>query len=87
MLTFDDRNQYSVVQQYNQIPKVLSFHHGGRNNGYIIVRDQISDKPALNSIPSTRCFGIVLSNLACVTHGSTIGAACSTFDAGGLKNR
>ncbi len=58
-------------------------HHGVLNNGYIIGEGMgFTEKDRLCiPVPFYHCFGMVLSNLACVTHGSTMVLPAPTFDA------
>ena len=71
------------------IPKgVVLTHHSVLNNGYIIgegMRFTEKDRLCI-PVPFYHCFGMVLSNLASVTHGSTMVLPGPTFDAeDGLK--
>ena len=84
MLTFDDAINIQYTSGTTGFPKgVVLTHHGILNNGYIIGQGMgFTEKDRLCiPVPFYHCFGMVLSNLACVTHGSTMVLPAPTFDA------
>jgi len=58
-------------------------HHNIVNNGYFVGENmRFTDKDRLCiPVPFFHCFGMVLSNLACVTHGSTMVIPSESFEA------
>ena len=59
-------------------------HHNILNNGFFIgeaVRYTASDRVCI-PVPFYHCFGMVLGNLACTTHGACIVVPAEAFDAG-----
>jgi len=84
VLTFDDAINIQYTSGTTGFPKgVVLTHHGILNNGYIIGEGMgFTEKDRLCiPVPFYHCFGMVLSNLACVTHGSTMVLPAPTFDA------
>jgi fatty-acyl-CoA synthase len=74
-LDFDDPINIQYTSGTTGFPKgVVLTHHGVMNNGYIIGEGMgFSEKDRLCiPVPFYHCFGMVLSNMACVTHGSTM---------------
>jgi len=57
-------------------------HHNVLNNGYFVGEAmKLTDKDRLViPVPLYHCFGMVLGNLACVTHGSAMLFPSATFD-------
>src|SRR5919206_364399 len=57
-------------------------HHNILNNGYFIGEAQrLSDRDLVCiPVPLYHCFGMVLGNLACITHGSAMVYPCAGFD-------
>ena len=58
-------------------------HHNILSNGMLIgegCRYTPSDRVCI-PVPFDHCFGMVLGNLACTTHGATIVVPAPTFDA------
>lgn len=83
-LTFDDPINIQYTSGTTGYPKgVVLTHHNVLNNGYIIGNGMnLSEKDRMCiPVPFYHCFGMVLSNLACVTHGSTMVIPSPTFDA------
>jgi fatty-acyl-CoA synthase len=83
-LTFDDAINIQYTSGTTGFPKgVVLTHHGVLNNGYIIGEGMgFTDKDRLCiPVPFYHCFGMVLSNLVCVTHGSTMVIPSPAFDA------
>jgi len=84
VLSFDDPINIQYTSGTTGFPKgVVLTHHNVLNNGYIIGEGMgFSEKDRLCiPVPFYHCFGMVLSNLACVTHGSTMVLPAPTFDA------
>jgi fatty-acyl-CoA synthase len=83
-LNFDDAINIQYTSGTTGFPKgVVLTHHGVLNNGYIIGEGmKFSEKDRLCiPVPFYHCFGMVLSNMASVTHGSTMVLPSPTFDA------
>lgn len=83
-LTFDDPINIQYTSGTTGYPKgVVLTHHNVVNNGYTIgegMKFTKKDRLCI-PVPFYHCFGMVLSNLACVTHGSTMVLPSPTFDA------
>jgi fatty-acyl-CoA synthase len=83
-LTFDDPINIQYTSGTTGFPKgVVLTHHGVLNNGYIIGEGMgFTEKDRLCiPVPFYHCFGMVLSNMASATHGTTMVLPCPTFDA------
>ena len=83
-LDFDDPINIQYTSGTTGFPKgVVLTHHGVLNNGYIIGEGMsFSEKDRLCiPVPFYHCFGMVLSNLACMTHGSTMILPSPVFSA------
>jgi len=74
-LEFDDAINIQYTSGTTGFPKgVVLTHHGVLNNGYIIgegMNFTEHDRLCI-PVPFYHCFGMVLSNLAAVTHGTTM---------------
>jgi len=84
MLSFDDPINIQYTSGTTGFPKgVVLTHHGVLNNGYIIGSGMgFTERDRLCiPVPFYHCFGMVLSNMASATHGSTMVLPCPTFDA------
>ncbi|MFY9749650.1 MAG: AMP-binding protein, partial [Methanoregula sp.] len=83
-LSFDDPINIQYTSGTTGFPKgVVLTHHSVLNNGYIIgegMRFSEKDKLCI-PVPFYHCFGMVLSNMACATHGSTMVLPSPAFDA------
>ncbi len=83
-LDFDDAINIQYTSGTTGFPKgVVLTHHSVLNNGYIIGEGMnFSEKDRLCiPVPFYHCFGMVLSNLACMTHGSAMVLPSPTFSA------
>ena len=83
-LSFDDPINIQYTSGTTGFPKgVVLTHHGVLNNGYIIGEGMgFTEKDRLCiPVPFYHCFGMVLSNMASATHGTTMVLPCPTFDA------
>ncbi len=83
-LDFDDPINIQYTSGTTGFPKgVVLTHHGVLNNGYIIgegMRFTEKDRLCI-PVPFYHCFGMVLSNMASMTHGSTMVLPGPAFDA------
>jgi fatty-acyl-CoA synthase len=84
MLQFDDPVNIQYTSGTTGYPKGATLsHHNILNNGYFIgegCRYTASDRVCI-PVPFYHCFGMVLGNLACTTHGAAIVVPAPTFDA------
>jgi len=84
-LDFDDAINIQYTSGTTGYPKgVVLTHHGVLNNGYIIGEGMgFTEKDRLCiPVPFYHCFGMVLSNMACVSHGATMVIPGPAFDPG-----
>lgn len=81
---FDDVINVQYTSGTTGMPKGASLtHHNILNNGYHVgetMRFTNKDRLCI-PVPFYHCFGMVLSNLACVTHGATMIIPSEYFDA------
>ncbi|HUH79582.1 MAG TPA: AMP-binding protein [Methanoregula sp.] len=83
-LSFDDPINIQYTSGTTGFPKgVVLTHHSVLNNGFIIGEGMgFTEKDRLCiPVPFYHCFGMVLSNLACVTHGTAMVLPSPAFDA------
>ncbi|MFO0987436.1 MAG: AMP-binding protein [Alphaproteobacteria bacterium] len=82
-LQFDDPINIQFTSGTTGFPKGATLtHHNIVNNGYFIgeaMRLTPEDKLCI-PVPLYHCFGMVLGNLACVTHGSAMVYPAEAFD-------
>jgi fatty-acyl-CoA synthase len=83
-LTFDDPINIQYTSGTTGFPKGATLtHHNILNNGFFIgegCRYTAEDRVCI-PVPFYHCFGMVLGNLACTTHGATIVIPAAAFDA------
>jgi fatty-acyl-CoA synthase len=81
---FDDPINIQYTSGTTGFPKGATLsHHSIVNNAFFIgERMRLTERDRLCiPVPFYHCFGMVLGNLACVTHGSTMVIPAATFDA------
>ena len=90
-LQFDDPINIQFTSGTTGFPKGATLtHHNILNNGYFIGETmRLTEKDRICiPVPLYHCFGMVLGNLACVTHGATMVYPGEAFDpAGGAGSR
>jgi fatty-acyl-CoA synthase len=83
-LSFDDPINVQYTSGTTGFPKGATLsHHNILNNGYFVARlMNFSHRDRLViPVPLYHCFGMVMGNLGCVTHGATMIYAEQAFDA------
>jgi len=83
-LDFDDPINIQFTSGTTGFPKGATLtHHNILNNGYFVAeRMEISEKDnVIIPVPLYHCFGMVIGNLGCVTHGATMIYPSELFDA------
>jgi fatty-acyl-CoA synthase len=84
-LTFDDPINIQYTSGTTGAPKGATLsHHNILNNAYFIARTmRYTDRDRVCvPVPFYHCFGMVIGNLACTSHGSCIVVPGEAFDAG-----
>jgi fatty-acyl-CoA synthase len=84
-LDIDDVINIQYTSGTTGLPKGASLtHHNILNNGFFAGEGMRlgSDDRLCIPVPFYHCFGMVLANLACVTHGATMVIPSESFDAG-----
>jgi len=84
-LDFDDAINIQFTSGTTGFPKGATLsHHNILNNGYFVAeRMNITEKDkVIIPVPLYHCFGMVIGNLGCVTHGATMIYPSSVFDPG-----
>lgn len=82
-LQFDDVINIQYTSGTTGFPKGASLtHHNILNNGYFVAELQsITEKDKICiPVPLYHCFGMVMGNLGCITHGATIVYPAEGFD-------
>ena len=83
-LDFDDPINIQYTSGTTGYPKgAVLTHHGLLNNGYIIgegMKFTEADRLCI-PVPFFHCFGMVLANIACITHGSAMVLPSPSFNA------
>ncbi len=86
-LTFDDPINIQYTSGTTGQPKGATLsHHNILNNGYFVARSmQFSDEDRLViPVPLYHCFGMVMGNIGCVTHGATMIYPSEGFEPGSV---
>lgn len=82
-LQFDETINIQFTSGTTGNPKgTMLTHHNILNNGYFVgegIRLTPQDKVCI-SVPLFHCFGMVMGNLACITHGSTMVYPSAVFN-------
>ncbi|MCZ4151489.1 fatty acid--CoA ligase, partial [Escherichia coli] len=82
-LQFDETINIQFTSGTTGNPKgTMLTHHNILNNGYFVgegIRLTPQDKVCI-SVPLFHCFGMVMGNLACVTHGATMVYPSAVFN-------
>jgi fatty-acyl-CoA synthase len=82
-LSFDDPINIQYTSGTTGYPKGATLsHHNILNNGYFVARNMhFTEKDKLIiPVPLYHCFGMVLGNLGCMTHGATMIYPSEAFD-------
>lgn len=86
-LQFDDPINIQYTSGTTGFPKGATLsHHNILNNGYFVgetLRYSERDRVCI-PVPFYHCFGMVLGNLACTTHGACMVVPSEAFDAGAV---
>ncbi len=83
-LDFDDVINIQYTSGTTGLPKGASLtHHNILNNGFFVGEGMLfTDRDRLCiPVPFYHCFGMVMSNITCMTHGATMVLPAESFDA------
>ena len=84
-LSFDDPINIQFTSGTTGFPKGATLsHHNILNNGFFVAEllGYTEEDRVCVPVPLYHCFGMVMGNLACTSHGSCIVFAAPSFDAG-----
>ena len=82
-LSFDEPINIQYTSGTTGYPKGATLsHHNILNNGYLVTQMmKFTDQDRLViPVPLYHCFGMVMGNLGCITHGATIIYASASFE-------
>ena len=82
-LSFDDAINIQYTSGTTGYPKGATLsHHNILNNGYLVAKMQnfTHQDRLIIPVPLYHCFGMVMGNLGCITHGATMIYASDSFD-------
>ncbi len=83
-LDFDDPINIQYTSGTTGFPKGATLsHHNILNNGFFVaeIQEFTHEDRLVIPVPLYHCFGMVLGNLGCITHGATMIYPCEGFDA------
>jgi fatty-acyl-CoA synthase len=85
LLSFDDPINIQYTSGTTGFPKGATLsHHNILNNGYFTARTMnfSQEDKLIIPVPLYHCFGMVMGNLGCITHGATMIYASEGFEPG-----
>lgn len=83
LLQFDDAVNIQYTSGTTGLPKGATLsHYNILNNGFMVAESQqlTSDDRVVIPVPLYHCFGMVMGNLGCITHGSTMIYPSASFE-------
>src|SRR3954453_16785705 len=86
-LDFDDPINIQYTSGTTGFPKGATLsHHNILNNGYFVARGcrYTEEDRVCIPVPFYHCFGMVMGNLGCVTHGATMVVPAPAFEPGAV---
>ena len=86
-LDFDDAINIQYTSGTTGFPKGATLsHHNILNNGYFVARGcrYTEDDRVCIPVPFYHCFGMVMGNLGCITHGATMVVPAPAFEPGAV---